>query len=372
MAKIGRNSPCPCGSGKKFKRCCGSLTQTQSELTGGDAAARFAASARGEQVDALERAAQSGDSRAAVRLGLRYLMARDAPSNPARGMALIEKAALAGDAQGASLAATLASSSFWRERNWDVALDFLMRAAQQGHEPSQSSLWILAGGPSGNKIEGEDWAGMRGEIDLAAWLAPPAIRLIREAPRIHVIEKFAPRAACDWLIARAQDRLSRATIYDKTTGGTTEDSRRKNSQCDLDLETCGVLTFVLRGRIAAITRRQDLAMEIPKVLHYAPGETFAEHFDYLDPAEPGYAAQLAERGQRTDTFLVYLNDDFTGGETHFPRIQLSHVGAKGDALLFANVDASGVPDRDTMHVGMPPTSGEKWVFSQWIREFPRE
>lgn len=22
MSKIGRNSPCPCGSGKKFKRCC--------------------------------------------------------------------------------------------------------------------------------------------------------------------------------------------------------------------------------------------------------------------------------------------------------------------------------------------------------------
>ncbi len=22
MAKIGRNSPCPCGSGKKYKRCC--------------------------------------------------------------------------------------------------------------------------------------------------------------------------------------------------------------------------------------------------------------------------------------------------------------------------------------------------------------
>jgi hypothetical protein len=22
MAKIGRNAPCPCGSGKKYKRCC--------------------------------------------------------------------------------------------------------------------------------------------------------------------------------------------------------------------------------------------------------------------------------------------------------------------------------------------------------------
>ncbi|HTK13946.1 MAG TPA: SEC-C metal-binding domain-containing protein [Xanthobacteraceae bacterium] len=23
MAKIGRNQPCKCGSGKKYKRCCG-------------------------------------------------------------------------------------------------------------------------------------------------------------------------------------------------------------------------------------------------------------------------------------------------------------------------------------------------------------
>ncbi|MBQ7721705.1 MAG: SEC-C domain-containing protein, partial [Kiritimatiellae bacterium] len=23
--KVGRNDPCPCGSGKKFKKCCGSL-----------------------------------------------------------------------------------------------------------------------------------------------------------------------------------------------------------------------------------------------------------------------------------------------------------------------------------------------------------
>lgn len=27
MAKIGRNAPCPCGSGKKYKRCCFPLQQ---------------------------------------------------------------------------------------------------------------------------------------------------------------------------------------------------------------------------------------------------------------------------------------------------------------------------------------------------------
>jgi prolyl 4-hydroxylase len=372
MAEIGRNSPCPCGSGKKFKRCCGSLTQTQSGLERRDQAIEPATSVRGEDIETLERASRSGDPRAAARLGLRYLTARDVPANTARGVALIEQAALAGDAEGACLAATISSAPFWRTRNWDQAFDYLMRAAQQGHESSRSALRILAGGPSGNDIEGEDWASMRRQIDLAAWLAPPEIRMIRETPRIDAIERFAPPAACDWLIAQAQGRLSRATIYDKETGGTTEDARRTNAQCDLDVETLGVLTFVLRGRIAAITRRQDLAMEIPKILHYAPGETFAEHFDYLDPEEPAYSTQLTVRGQRTDTFLIYLNDDFSGGETHFPRIGLSHIGAKGDALLFRNVDAAGAPDRDTMHAGLPPTSGEKWVFSQWIREFPTE
>ncbi|MDY6896329.1 MAG: SEC-C metal-binding domain-containing protein, partial [Thermotogota bacterium] len=30
MAKIGRNAPCPCGSGKKFKKCCMMKKQTES------------------------------------------------------------------------------------------------------------------------------------------------------------------------------------------------------------------------------------------------------------------------------------------------------------------------------------------------------
>lgn len=29
MVRVGRNDPCPCGSGKKWKRCCGGATTTQ-------------------------------------------------------------------------------------------------------------------------------------------------------------------------------------------------------------------------------------------------------------------------------------------------------------------------------------------------------
>ena len=346
MTATGRNRPCPCGSGKKFKRCCGSPGQAGP-------------------------ASQPQDPQALTRLGLRYLSGTDVAADPPRGIALIERAAQAGDARGAYLAATIAGSTFWRARNWDQALEYLTRAAESGHEPAQSSLRILAGGPAGDIVASDDWSRMRSAIDLGAWLAPPETRTIRDSPRIEVVDGFVPAVVCDWLIAQARGRLSRATIYDKATGGTTEDARRTNSQCDLDVENCGLLTFVLRARIGAITRRQDQAMEVPKILHYAPGETFAMHYDYLNPRESAYAHELAVRGQRTHTFLIYLNDDFSGGETSFPEIGLEHSGATGDALLFRNVDAAGAPDPDTMHAGLPPTAGEKWVFSQWIREFPR-
>lgn len=342
MANVGRNSPCQCGSGRKHKHCCGSLERPGSAR-------------KNSEVD----------------LGIRYLTGRDVRPDPARGVTLVEKAADAGDAEGAWLAATVASTDLWRKRDWDRALNYLVRAAERGHGAAQSSLRILAGGPGGDHVEGGDWAAMRASINLDAWLAPSAPEALRETPRIETVAKFAPPAACDWLLMQARDRLSRATIYDKVTGGSTEDNRRTNSQCDLDIQNLGVLTFMLRARIGAITGRRERAMEIPKVLHYSPGETFAEHFDYLDPSEPAYAAELAARGQRTHTFLIYLNDDFEGGETQFPLIGISHKGAKGDGLLFANTDADGRPDKDTMHTGLPPTSGEKWVFSQWIREFPR-
>ena len=87
-----------------------------------------------------------------LQLGLRYLSGQDRTASPVRGIELIEQAARDGDPQGAYLAATIASSSFFGTRNWDKAFDNLSRAAENGYEPAQSSLRILAGGPIRNVI----------------------------------------------------------------------------------------------------------------------------------------------------------------------------------------------------------------------------
>ena len=105
------------------------------------------------------------------------------------------------------------------------------------------------------------------------------------------------------------------------------------------------------------------------VLHYRPGESYAPHADYIEET-PANAAQLAARGQRVKTLLVYLNEDFDGGETAFPLLNLSFKPPAGAALTFANVDMHGRVDAMSTHTGTPPTRGEKWVISKWFRTKP--
>jgi prolyl 4-hydroxylase len=91
------------------------------------------------------------------------------------------------------------------------------------------------------------------------------------------------------------------------------------------------------------------------------------HSDFLPTNTPELRQEIERRGQRAVTLLVYLNDDYDGGATEFPRIGLRFRGKQGDALIFRNIDATGTPDYDSVHAGLPVERGEKWVLSQWMR-----
>ena len=189
-----------------------------------------------------------------------------------------------------------------------------------------------------------------------------------ESPRIRRMDGFLSPAVCRWLIDRARGQLARARIYATDGSGAAVAMSRTNTETDFNVVQSDLVLVLVRARIAAATGLPPAVMELTKVLHYSVGERFDLHFDYIDPAVPGFAAELAARGQRLATFLVYLNDDYEGGQTHFPRVGLSHRGAAGSALFFANVDTGGRPDPSTLHAGLAPTSGEKWLLSQWIRD----
>lgn len=271
----------------------------------------------------------------------------------------LARAADAGDGAAAHRLAVLTAMGLGAPQDWRRALALLDRAAQLGFAPAQGQVALLAGN------DPADPAAAR--IDLAAWLTAPAPRPLVDGPAIFVIEGFLPHAVCDWLKDRAEAVTEPALVYDPATGEGRRESVRTNAAAQFTLEQMDVVLAVVRERIARAAGLPVPGLEWTQVLHYAVGQTFDWHVDWLDPALPGYAADLAARGQRIATCLVFLNDDFEGGETAFEAGGLRHRGRKGDALLWANTLPDGSVDRRTRHAGLPPTSGEKWVLSQWLR-----
>ncbi|MEJ1965396.1 MAG: 2OG-Fe(II) oxygenase [Gammaproteobacteria bacterium] len=77
---------------------------------------------------------------------------------------------------------------------------------------------------------------------------------------------------------------------------------------------------------------------------YDIGQQFKAHTDFFEPGTPEYARFGAERGNRTWTFMVYLNDGMSGGGTKFFAIGHTFLPKKGQAVLWNNLNPDGTPN----------------------------
>ncbi len=246
-------------------------------------------------------------------------------------------------------------------RNLGLALDNLARAASVGWPPAVRELQFLARSP------GSNWKKLRASVNPEAWRGAPQRRVVLDEPRLRVFEQFATKEECDWLIERAKADLKRSRVLSANAADREVDQTRTNSEADYRLDAADVVLSLVQDRIARAIGVPVHYYEVAKLLHYDPGEAFNLHCDFFTPA---MADEIEVRGQRVATFLIYLNDEYEGGETEFPNAPLKFKGRKGDALLFLNVDRQGEGDPKSFHAGLPTRAGEKWVFSQWIRAKP--
>lgn len=311
----------------------------------------------------LRQAASGGHADAMAALGL-HLLNRPPPAPPGlidEARRFLMMAGERGHADAAHLVSLMLAITPSVPRNWTRALDFLGHAAAAGHAGAQAQLQFL----SPESVDG-DWQAMRQALNLAALLKVPPLRRVCASPLIAVAEGFLDARTCDWIRERARPKLSRAQIYG-AQGQASAASSRTNSVMHFPFPEMDLPLFLVLQRAGALLGLPIQGMEPTSVLHYRPGEEFKPHYDFLDPRNPAFAAEIGKAGQRIATFLVYLNDDFEGGETDFSKANVRFKGKKGDAILFHNVDARGSPDFNTLHAGLAPTSGEKWLLSQWIR-----
>ena len=160
----------------------------------------------------------------------------------------------------------------------------------------------------------------------------------------------------------------RSGVVDPNSANSLIDSRRTSLGMFVSSATKDKVVRKIYKRIAQATKIPEKNGESAQILYYQVGAEYRPHYDYFDPSTTGGLTHLARGGQRIATFLVYLNTVEEGGETIFPRAQVKIIPEKGKALLFYNVNASGVPDPMSFHGGAPVTKGEKWLISRWLRE----
>lgn len=304
----------------------------------------------------LRSRAIAGDLDALALLGKRLLLGDGVAAAPQEGIACLTTAAARGHGEAEAQLALLAAFGVMQPRSLSRALAHLRRAAALGWAPARHELTLLSRGAS--------------DVNIAALTTAPGARSVSESPRIRVFEKFATAGECEWLIGSARASLKRAQVYRHDEAGYTEADSRTNSEADFIFGNASVVLSLVRDRIAAAAGITTDHFEVTKLLHYEPGQEFKPHADFQQTTTPALAREVERRGQRVATLLIYLNDDYQGGETEFPRVGLRHKGARGDALLFFNVDAAGQPDFNTLHAGLPTLRGEKLVLSQWMRSRP--
>jgi hypothetical protein len=287
---------------------------------------------------------------------LRALVTGRGPINEAFVLEEAGALAAAGDARAARLMANIFGCGFGCAVDWDEALRWLGAAAEAGDEDACAQFELLT--RDGSAVNLETWRRSRVGVQVC------------DDPRVFTIADFLDARERHWVMARAAPLLGPSLVYDPNTGQPVQADIRTNSVATFTLFELDLPLLLLRERIAASMDVLVSHLERLSVFRYEVGQRFAPHADYLTPS-PQLDLEIADMGQRPLTFLIYLNDDFEGGETHFTEIGRRFRGSAGGALYFHNLSGDGSPNPLSFHEGAPPARGTKWLMSQFIRDKPQ-
>jgi prolyl 4-hydroxylase len=294
----------------------------------------------------LQRAEQAGDALAARELALWLLSGQLVRRDLTSSRAMFEHAATLGDSYSAAVARAFIAGGVGGPGDWPRAMGLLRDAS--GSDPRAADQLEL--------IEAME---LRPDGETARKLPSETLS---NMPEIRRFPALFSASECAYLIEVAKPSLQPSVVVDPRTGRQVPNPVRTSSAAGFPFTDENPAIHALNRRLAAASGTDVRAGEPLQILHYAPGQQYHEHSDALPGVVPSQ--------QRVLTFLVYLNEDFEGGETSFPQLNIKVRGRTGDGLLFRNASTDGAPDPRAIHAGLPVTRGVKHLASRWIRATP--
>lgn len=112
---------------------------------------------------------------------------------------------------------------------------------------------------------------------------------------------------------------------------------------------------------------KDTNYEQLSIQRYQVGQRYEPHFDFFNV--PWISTPPIEN-DRVATLIIYLNDDFKGGDTTFPRLNIDVNPKKGKAAYFDYSTTDEAERSNTIHGGSEVLEGTKYIITSWIRKYP--
>jgi prolyl 4-hydroxylase len=204
-----------------------------------------------------------------------------------------------------------------------------------------------------------------GETSSERLLRSPGVRRV-PSPRIELFDRpgFLPPGLCAELVALIDRDRRPSTIADEN-GDT---YFRTSETCDLAADLAVVQD--LERRLLDLNGIDPAHGEPVQGQRYAVGQEFKAHTDYFEPSGADFHKFCSVAGQRTWTFMIYLNEPEAGGATRFKVVDKMFQPETGKLVCWNNHRPDGTLNAATLHHGMKVRKGTKYVITKWYRERP--
>ena len=200
-------------------------------------------------------------------------------------------------------------------------------------------------------------------------IALPKQTTLFDRPTVKSFKELVPVELCHHLIGVSAPGMYVASVINPKTGAPEADPQKDCMQRIFLPMEMDIASHVVRVRMAASAGMTIEHGEYLQVLLYSPGQVFVPHLDGFE-GTPESNSDLLRGGQRVKSVLLYLNDNYEGGETHFCVMNEKIKGDEGEAIVIHNVLDDGTLDDQSVHEAFATTEGTKWIASLYMREDP--
>jgi predicted 2-oxoglutarate/Fe(II)-dependent dioxygenase YbiX len=185
---------------------------------------------------------------------------------------------------------------------------------------------------------------------------------------VVVVEDYLSPAECADLVSRLEtldsERLKVIDIEKTGSSGTVrkyDDSRvtERVNVADLQTRLDDLVKNAILTRIEPETGQRIEWFEEPQVLRYKPGGFYSIHADseYFEKESQLWVKCM----DRDWSLLLYLNDEFEGGEIHFTKFHYKLKPRAGTLVYFPS-------DGRYMHTALEVTSGVRYAVVSWMSQ----